>query len=220
MDFQELKKQSNLKVLFQGPSGFGKTHSTCKVVLELLDDGKEVLYIDTESEGSETLINLIEGGEYDESVVEGLDYVRADDYDTLTEAINKGGDYDLMVVDTLDHKHSYVLKAVAGAKRDSDADWNEYPQIYSEEKELMNILGDPETNVIATLDPNSGKADKPKGAQTNIQGYFSAVVELRKQGDGDWGHKILNWVGKSDWIGKAHPEFPEVVAEEIKERCQ
>jgi hypothetical protein len=43
---------------------------------------------------------------------------------------------------------------------------------------------------------------------------------LRKQGDGDWGHKILNWVGKSDWIGKAHPEFPEVVAEEIKERCQ
>lgn len=220
MEFEELKKQSNLKVLFEAPSGFGKTYSTAKVVLELLDGGKSVLYVDTEAEGSETLINLIEDGEYEESVVENLDYVRAEDYNTLTEAINKGGNYDLLVVDTLDHKHSYVLKAVAGAKRDSDADWNEYPQIYSEEKELMNLLGDPETNVIATLDPDSGKRDKPKGAQTNIRGYFSAVIELRKQGDGEWGHKIINWVGKSDWIGKAHPEFPDVVSDEIEDRCQ
>lgn len=219
MNFEELKKQSNLKVLFEAPSGYGKTYSTAKVVLELLDSGREVLYIDTEAEGSETLVNLIEDGEYDEEVVERLDYVRAEDYDELTEAIEQGGKYDLMVVDTLDHKHSYVLKAVAGAKRDSDADWHEYPQIYSEEKELMNLLGDPETNVIATLDPDSGKRDKPKGAQTNIRGYFSAVIELRKQGDGEWEHKILNWVGKSNWIGKKHPNFPQVVADEIKERC-
>lgn len=219
MQFEDLKQQSNLKVLFEAPSGYGKTYSAVKVVLELLESEKEVLYIDTEAEGSETLVNLIEAGDHDEEVVEHLDYVRAEDYDTLESAIQKGGDYDLMVVDTLDHKHSYVLKAVAGAKRDSDADWNEYPQIYSEEKELMNQLGDPETNVIATLDPNSGKDDKPKGAQTNISGYFSAVIELRKQGEGEWGHKIRNWVGKSDWIGKAHPEFPAVVANEIKERC-
>ncbi len=219
MEFDELKKQSNLKVLFEAPSGFGKTYSTAKVVLELLADDKEVLYIDTEAEGSETLVNLIEDSEYDEGVVKNLAYVRAEDYDKLIDAVERGGKYDLMVVDTLDHKHSYVLKAVAGAKRDSDADWNEYPQIYSEEKELMNILGDPDTNVIATLDPESGKRDKPKGAQTNIRGYFSAVIELRKQGDGEWGHKILNWVGKSDWIGKKHPEFPQVVADEIKDRC-
>jgi len=219
MQFEELKKQSNLKVLYEAPSGFGKTYSTAKVVLKLLSKGKEVLYIDTEAEGSETLINLIEDGDWEESVVEGLDYVRAENYNTLTEAISRGGEYDLMVVDTLDHKHSYVLKAVAGAKRDSDADWNEYPQIYSEEKELMSMLGDPDTNVIATLDPDSGKRDKPKGAQTNIRGYFSAVIELRKQGDGEWGHKIMNWVGKSSWIGKAHPEFPEVVADEILDRC-
>jgi len=189
------------------------------VVLKLLDEGKEVLYIDTEAEGSETLINLIEDGDWSESVVEGLDYFRAENYSTLVEAISRGSDYDLMVVDTLDHKHSYVLKAVAGAKRDSDADWNEYPQIYSEEKELMAMLGDPDTNIIATLDPDSGKRDKPKGAQTNIRGYFSAVIELRKQGDGEWGHKIINWVGKSDWIGKAVPDLPEVVAEEILDRC-
>ena len=219
MELSELKKQSNLKVLFEAPSGFGKTYNSCKVALELLEAGLSVLYIDTESEGSETLINIIEAEGHDEDVVENLDYVRAGDYGNLTEAINRGDGYDVMIVDTLDHKHSYVLKAVADAKRDSDADWNQYPQIYSEEKELMNVLGDPDTNVIATLDPNSGKSDKPKGAQTNIRGYFSAVIELKKQGDGDWNHKILNWVGKSDWIGKAHPEFPEVVAGEIKDRC-
>jgi len=219
MQFEELKKQSNLKVIFEAKSGYGKTFTTAKVVLKLLDEMKEVLYIDTEAEGSETLINLIEGGDWSEGVVEGLDYFRAENYSTLTEAISRGGDYDLMVVDTLDHKHSYVLKAVAGAKRDSDADWNEYPQIYSEEKELMAMLGDPDTNIIATLDPDSGKRDKPKGAQTNIRGYFSAVIELRKQGDGEWDHKIINWVGKSDWIGKALPDLPEVVADEILERC-
>jgi len=219
MQFEELKKQSNLKVIFEAKSGYGKTYTTAKVVLKLLDEGKEVLYIDTEAEGSETLINLIEDGDWSESVVEGLDYFRAENYSTLVEAISRGSDYDLMVVDTLDHKHSYVLKAVAGAKRDSDADWNEYPQIYSEEKELMAMLGDPDTNIIATLDPDSGKRDKPKGAQTNIRGYFSAVIELRKQGDGEWGHKIINWVGKSDWIGKAVPDLPEVVAEEILDRC-
>jgi len=219
MQFEELKKQSNLKVIFEAKSGYGKTFTAAKVVLKLLDEGKEVLYIDTEAEGSETLINLIEGGDWNEGVVERLDYFRAENYSTLTEAISRGGDYDLMVVDTLDHKHSYVLKAVAGAKRDSDADWNEYPQIYSEEKELMAMLGDPDTNIIATLDPDSGKRDKPKGAQTNIRGYFSAVIELRKQGDGEWDHKIINWVGKSDWIGKALPDLPEVVADEILERC-
>lgn len=219
MEIQELRQQSNLKVLFEGPSGYGKTYSACKVCLKLLGEGLDVLYLDTESEGSETMLNIIDEEGYDDSIVDGFDYIRASDYTQMTEGITKGSEYDLLVVDTLDHKHSYVLKAVADAKRDSDADWNQYPQIYSEEKELMNTLGDPETNVIATLDPDSGKRDKPKGAQTNVEGYFSAVVELRKQGEGEWGHKILNWVGKSDWIGKAHPDFPDVVAEQITARC-
>lgn len=218
MEIDELKRQSNLKVLFEGPSGYGKTYSACRVALLILQEGYEVMYIDTESEGSETMLNIIDKKDLDDDIVDNLEYKRAGDYSQLTDYINKGDNYDLVVVDTLDHKHSYVLKAVADAKRDSDADWNQYPQIYSEEKELMNTLGDPDTNIIATLDPDSGKRDKPKGAQTNVQGYFSAVVELRKEGEGEWGHKILNWVGKSDWIGKAHPDFPDVVAEEIMER--
>lgn len=218
MEYSDLLQQSKLKVLLEGKSGRGKTLTACKVGLELLDSGHTVLYLDTEAEGSETLVNLIDQGEYDEGVVENLDYVRCDDYNSLNEHLAKAGGYDLMVVDTLDHKHSYVLKAVTDAKRDADADWNEYAQIYSEEKELMNNLGDPDTNIIATLDPDSGKSDKPKGAQTNIRGYFSAVVEMRKQGEGDWGHKILNWVGKSDWIGKAHPHFPEPIVDEVEKR--
>lgn len=218
MEFEELKQQSNLKILLEGPSGRGKTINSVRTALEILADGGSVLYIDTEAEGSETFVNLIEDGDYDEGVVNNLEYVRVSSYSNLVEAMNGAGEYDLMIVDTLDHKHSYVLKAVTDAKRGSDADWNEYPQIYSEEKELMASLGDPDTNVIATLDPNSGKRDKPKGAQTNIRGFFSVVIELRKQGEGEWAHKILNWVGKSDWIGKAHPEFPQVLAEEIKER--
>lgn len=219
MQFKKLKQQSNIKVLLEGKSGRGKTMTSVKTAIHLLSEGHSVLYIDTESEGSETFVNLIEDGDYEKSIVENLEYCRADDYNALVEAINRSEDYDLMILDTIDHKHSYVLKAVTEAKRDSDADWNQYPQIYSEEKELMSALGNPDTNIIVTLDPDSGKRDKPKGAQTNIRGYFSVVVELRKQGEGEWGHKILNWVGRSDWIGKAHPEFPDVLGSEISERC-
>lgn len=220
MEYDDLLSQSKLKVLLEGKSGRGKTRTACKVVLEILDNGNDVLYLDTEAEGSETIVNLIEDGDYSEDVVENLQYERVENYEDLVEAMSRAEDYDLMVLDTLDHKHSYVLKAVTDAKRDADADWNEYATIYSEEKELMNTLGDPDTNIIATLDPDSGKRDKPKGAQTNIRGYFSAVIELRKQGDGEWGHKIINWVGKSDWIGKAHPELVEGITEEIEKRIK
>lgn len=220
MKYDELKKKSKIKVIFQGPSGSGKTLASSKVALEVMKEGGEVLYIDTEAEGSETIVNLIEDGEYSEDIVERLEYIRPDDYDEVTEVLERASGYDLMVFDTLDHKHTYVLKAVTDAKRDAGADWNEYAQIYSEEKELMNTLGDPDTNIVATLDPESGKSDKPKGAQTNILGYFSAVVELRKKGSGEWSHKVLNWVGKSHVIGNAIPDMPEAIASEINERYE
>lgn len=220
MEFDELKKQSNLKVLLEGQSGTGKTINSAKIALEVLSRGGSVLYADTEAEGSETIVNIIEATDYDESIVENLTYERVGDYDGLVSVIERSSDFDLLVIDTLDHKHSFVLKAVTDAKRASDADWNEYATIYSEEKELMGAIGSPETNIVATLDPDSGKDGKPKGAQTNIRGYFGAVIQTKKSGDAEWDHKILNWVGKSDWIGKKLPNMPEVVGDEIESRME
>jgi len=220
MEFDDLKRQSNLKVLLEGQSGTGKTINAAKIALGVLDNGGSVLYTDTEAEGSETIVNLIEDSDYDESVVSNLDYERVGSYDEMVAIFEKAGQYDLLVIDTLDHKHTFVLKAVTDAKRDGDADWNEYATIYSEEKEFMGEIGSPKTNIVATLDPDSGKDGKPKGAQTNVRGYFSAVIQTKKTGDSDWDHKILNWVGKSDWIGKKLPEMPKVVADEIAKRLE
>lgn len=217
MDIQELREKTQKRYLFKGKSGRGKTLQSCRVALKILSAGGEVLYVDTESEGSATMLNVIEDENYPDDVVEGLDYTRTEGYSDLMESISNAEDYNLLVLDTLDHKHSYVLKEVADAKRDNGADWNEYPQIYGEEKEMMRSLGSISTNLIATLDPESGSSDKPKGAQTNIEGYFTTVVELRKQGEQEWGHKIINWLGHSEWIGKQHPKFPDPVVGEIKE---
>ena len=220
MEFDDLKRQSNLKVLLEGESGTGKTINAAKIALGVLDNGGSVLYADTEAEGSETIVNVIESTDYEESVVANLDYERVGNYDEMVSIFEKSDQYDLLVIDTLDHKHTFVLKAVTDAKRDGDADWNEYATIYSEEKEFMGEIGNPETNIVATLDPDSGKDGKPKGAQTNVRGYFSAVVQTKKTGDNDCDHKILNWVGNSDWIGKKLPDLPKVVSEEIAERLE
>lgn len=217
MEIQELKQHANKRILLEGPSGRGKTYRCSKVVLEILGEGGTVLYADTEAEGSSTILNLIEEDGHDESIVEDLEYVSVEDYDGLLKVIEMAANYDLLILDTLDHKHSYVLKEVADAKRDGDADWNEYPQIYGEEKEIMRSLVDCKTNVIATLDDESGSRDKPKGAQTNIRGYFTAVVEMKKSGEQEWTHKIVNWLGKSDWVGKKHPELHDRMVSAIME---
>ena len=217
MDIDELRKEAFIKVLLWGSSGRGKTFNASKVTLELLEEGYDVLYCDTESEGSTTMVQLIDEGEYDEEVVDNLDYVQVDSVEEWYAQFDRSDNFDLMVIDTLDHKHSYVVKGVADARRESDADWNEYPQIYGEEKNMMERIGKPETNIIATIDPDSGKSDKPKGAQTNVRGYFTAVIQLTKSGD-EYSNKILNWVGKTDWIGKKMPDpFAENLAEQIEE---
>lgn len=223
MELEELKQQSNIKVLLRGKSGRGKTYRACEVALNVCDVGGEVLYLDTEAEGSTTMVALVEDEEtdYTAETVEGLDYRQVDSYDELMALIDNDsgvqGDFDLVVIDTLDHKHSYVLKHVTDAKRDSDPDWNEYAAIYSEEKEFMEQIGKPGTNIIATIDPDSGSMDKPKGAQTNIHGYFTAVIDLTKESDG-WSHKIRNWVNKGDAIGAKHPDLTGKLTEEVEER--
>lgn len=207
MDIEELKRKSFLKVLLTGESGTGKTFNSSKVSLNLLERGADVLYVDTEAEGSTTLLELIDVEDYDDEVVDGLDYLPVDGLEEWYGAFEKSDEYDFMVIDTLDHKHSYVIKAVTDAKLDSNADWNEYAQIYSKEKELMEKIGKPNTNILATLDPDSGKSDKPKGAQTNVFGYFTAVVQLFKSGD-EWSNKIINWVGHSERIGTKAADLP------------
>lgn len=216
MDIEELKQKSYLKVLFVGESGTGKTMNSAKVALKMLEAGADVLYLDTESEGSTTLLKVIDQEGYDDDVVENLEYELIDSLEQWYGAFDRSDDFDLMVIDTLDHKHSYVISSVTDAKRDGDADWNEYAQIYSEEKKLMEKIGKPKTNILATIDPASGKSNKPKGAQTNVFGYFTAVVQLVKNGD-EWSNKIINWVGHSDRIGTKAADLPVNVSNSFKE---
>lgn len=217
MELQDLKKQSNIKVLLEGESGNGKTYQACRVALSVLASGGRVKYVDTEAEGSTTMVTLVETGDWDNDVVEELEYVQVSNLSQLKENIQDAGEFDLLIIDTLDHKHSFVLKSVTNAKRDSGADWQEYASIYAEEKEVMEIIGKPDTNVIATLDPESGSRNKPKGAQTNIRGYFTIVLRMLKSDD-DWTHKIVNWVGHGDKAGHAHPDLVQKLTAEIMAR--
>lgn len=219
MDFNTLKSKSKIKILLRGKSSRGKTYTACKTTLELLNNGANVIYVDTEAEGSATLVNVIESEGYSQDVVENLEYVKVDNYSMLMETIERQDECDVMVVDTLDHKHSFALKNVTDAKIESDADWNEYAQIYSAEKQVMEELGKPDCNIIATLDPDSGKMGKPKGAQTNVHGYFSVVVDMKKSGD-EWTNKITNWVGKGHVIGASADNLIEALSGEIEERIE
>lgn len=219
MEYQELKQQSNEKILLRGKSGRGKTRGSSIIALEVSDGGADVLYLDTEAEGSNTMVRLIEQGEYDEDAVRNLTYVPVSSYEQLMEHIDleNQGNYDLLIVDTLDHKHSFALKKVTDSDLASDADWNQYPTIYSYEKQIMEKLSKPRCNILCTLDPDSGKIDKPKGAQTNIHGYFSIVLDLNKQDDG-WGNRVRNFIGRSDVIGNQISSWEQSLSDEILER--
>lgn len=219
MKLEELKSYSNIKVLFRGKSGRGKTRLAAVVALGVANEGKNVLYLDTEAEGATTLVKLVEDGEYPEEAVETLEYVQVEGYNSFVEHIDKDvqKDYDLVVIDTLDNKHSYVLKEITDSKLESEADWNQYPMIYSKEKQIMETIGQPRANIVATLDPDSGSNQKPKGAQTNIHGYFSAVIDLVKDGD-EFSHVIRNFVGHGEAIGNAHPDIEGKLVDEILER--
>lgn len=221
MQFQELKQQSVVKVLFRGKSGRGKTLDAAKLALELSKRGAKVIYGDTEAEGSTTIVNLVERGDYSEEDVENIQYERVSSYDELEALVSPENQekFDLIIIDTLDHKHSYALREVSNDKRAADTDWNQYPTIYSLEKDLMDRIGKSETNILATLDPDSGKMDKPKGTQTNIHGYFSIVCDLQKAGD-DWSTTIRNWVGRSDIIGSPAEGLVGAVVEEVMERVE
>lgn len=218
MKYEEIKRQSNIKVLFRGKSGRGKTFSSAKVALIVSRAGRDVLYIDTEQEGSTTIVELVESGEFEEGDVENVEYVQAESYSDLMGYISPETqkDYDLVIVDTMDHKHSFAIRKVTDSRK-PDADWNQYPQIYDAEKQIMERIGKPNTNIICTLDPESGKMDKPKGCQTNIHGYYTGVIDMRKDGD-DWGNIVRNYVGKGDIIGKQIGELPENIADKIIER--
>lgn len=213
---QQLKEKSNKKILLRGESGSGKTHTTSRVIIEALDDDMEVMYVDTESEGSTTIVEMIEQGDYEEEILEGLDYEQIDDFERFMDLISKDNQegYDILVVDTLDHKHTMALKEVTNAEMASEADWNQYPMIYDVEKSIMELLSKPKCHVIGTIDPDSGKIDKPKGAQVNVHGYFNIVVDLTKSG-GEWGNIVRNWVNRGDWVNKEHPELVEALVNEL-----
>jgi len=221
MKLEELKQMSNIKVLFRAKSGRGKTLHACRVALKVSDNGGRVLYVDTEAEGSTTMVNLIEGGEFDEGALEAMEYEQVNSYEELMGLLDKDvqDEYDLIVVDTLDHKHTFTLRHVTDEQNAADVDWNEYPRIYNAEKQVMEAIGKPRANIISTIDPESGKMDKPKGTQTNVHGYFGTVVDLRKAEDG-WSHTIRNWVGKRKAIGNKVSNLDEVLAEEILERVE
>jgi len=225
MKYEELKAKSNHKLLFYGPSMRGKTRTASTIALELSKEGVPVKYVDTESEGSSTMVNLIEQGDYSEDDVENLDYCIVDSYEGLTSEISEEGGaqdkYGLIVIDTLDHKHTFALKEVTDKKVKSDADWNEYPAIYSAEKQIMEIISKPDTNFLCTFDPESGGSDKPKGAQGNILGFFSVVVRLEK-GDEEYAGTIENWIGRSDVVDTTHrtEDIIDKMADMLSERTE
>lgn len=218
MDIQELKEMSNTSVLLRGKSGRGKTRNAVKVSLQILQVGGRVLYAESESQASKTFLKAIEDGDLEEGVVEELVLTQMNSYEDMKNVISKAPDYDLVVLDPLDHKHGFVLKEVTDAKTKADADWNEYPQIYSHEKELMQDISKVDANVLATLDPESGKKNKPKGTQTNIHGYFDCVVDLYRDGD-DWSHRVENWIGRNDLVGAEIGSIPiwEALFDEIRQ---
>lgn len=219
MELSELRQKSSAKVLIRGPSGSGKTINSAEIALTVAGEGYDVLFADMESEGSDTMLKLVEHGEYSEEDLATLSYREIGSYDAFMKAINDASGFDLLVLDPMDHKHTYVLREVAEAATKSGADWNEYPQIYDQEKKIMSGISDMNTNVVCTLDPESGKKDKPKGAQVNIHGYYGIVVDVFKSGD-SWGHKIDNWIGRSDLIGGelTNTELHEAISKEILER--
>ncbi len=218
MDYQEIKRQSNIKVLIRGKSGYGKTLTSVKVALKVSRAGLDVLYADTEQEGSMTIVELVESGEFDEEDVSNIDYHQVESFSDLMGYLDHDTqeEYDLVIVDTLDHKHTFAIRKVTDDRK-PDADWNQYPKIYDTEKRVMEEIGKPKTNILATLDPDSGGIDKPKGAQTNIHGYFTAVFDMTKDGD-NWSNIVRNYVGRSDVIGKSVGDLPTNLAEKIIER--
>jgi hypothetical protein len=220
MEFSELKGESSQRVLLRGKSGRGKTRTCCEIALEMMSEGYTVKYVDTENEGSNTLVTLVEQQDYEKDVVENLDYHRVESYEDMKSIMSDAEDYNLLIFDTLDHKYSYVLKAVTDARTSGDVDWSEYPKIYSEEKEFMDSLTKLDVNLLATLDPESGKTDKAKGVQANVHGYFSTVIDLYRDGD-DWTHKVENWVGRSDLIGGSigNVSLTEALVEEFSDRA-
>lgn len=219
MEFEDLKRKSNQTILLYGPTMRGKTMSCSRIALGLASEGVPVKYVDTESEGSSTMVTLVERGEFEEEDVQNIEYVVVDTYDELVNEISEDNgvhdEFGLVVIDSLDHKHSFALKKVTDAKMKSEADWNEYPAIYSTEKQIMEIISKPQTNVLATLDPDSGSEDKPKGAQTNIKGYFSIVIELQR-GDEKYAGTIENWIGRDDVIMTTH-ETSDIVSKLVDE---
>jgi SpoVK/Ycf46/Vps4 family AAA+-type ATPase len=225
MEFEELKRQSNKTILLYGPTMRGKTMSVSNIALSLASQGVPVKYVDTESEGSSTMVELVERGKYEESAVNNIEYVVVDDYDEFVNEIDEEqgvhDEYGLIVIDSLDHKHSFALKKVTDAKMKSEADWNEYPAIYSTEKQIMEIISKPQTNILATLDPNSGSENKPKGAQTNIKGYFSIVIELER-GDNMYAGTIENWIGREDILLTTHEttDIVDKLTNEIRESVE
>lgn len=219
MKFEEIKANSVMKVLLRAKSARGKTWNVSKIAIEVSKRGGKVLYVDTEAEGSTTIVHLVESGEYEKEDVEGVEYRQVESYDSLLRAISDENqtNYDLVIVDTLDHKHSYAIGYVVDEPQHQSPDWNMYPQIYSLEKEIMETIGKAKTNIIGTLDPESGKMDKPKGTQTNIHGYFSIVIDIKQGGEGRV-FQVRNWVGHDEWIGKSNPGFRDIIIEEIQER--
>lgn len=223
MDLQDLKNKSKVKALFWAKSGRGKTYQLSKLALKASRKGLNVLYLDTESEGSTTMVELIENGDFDEEDLDNVKYKKISTFKELREYTDPDEGHqrnvDILIIDTLDHKHTYTIKEVTEDKQEPEADWNEYPAIYSKEKQIMENLGDPNCHVAAAIDPDSGKASKPKGAQTNVRGYFTIVAKLTKDGS-EWSNKILNFVGGSDYIGAqiADKEINDVVLETIKDR--
>lgn len=202
MDYQDIKPQANKKVLLRGSSSLGKTYTCVHVAILVAKEGYNVLYVDTETEGAETIVSLVESDVYSEDDVENLDYHQANEYDEFMSLIEDENqhNYALMIVDTLDHKESFAQLHEKDTQLGSEIEWSEWFGVRETEKKVMETLNKPSCNVIATIDPESGSMEKQKGVQTNVHGYFNVVVDMKRH-NGEYTNVVSNFVGRDGVIG-------------------
>lgn len=222
MDLEELRGKSFIKELVRGKSGRGKTYAISRAAIDLSKEGLDVMYADTESEGAMTLLKLVETGGYKEGDIRNIHYEQTWSYEDVMGVLSTSNQkrYDVIVLDTLDHKHTYAINSYVEEASDtrSDVDWSEWTAIHDLEKQMMEKISKPKTNIIATIDPDSGKMEKPKGVQTNVHGYFNLVVDMMKNGDDDWSHIVRNYVCGERYIGKTTPNVVDLLKKEIVKR--
>ena len=205
---EQIRGKVRRKSLYIGAGGSGKTHTALFEMLALVASGnaESGVIVDCEAGTVDEIEVLMSGdsewghGEYFCQLFESIEHRSVTswgDYKTL--ALGGAG---VVLIDTLNHKHvfarhyikdkivdiGYILvddKKIPIEDPDGwTLDWKHYNQVYELETSFMEKLMHSGSHVLATLDMSMGKANKNKGEQNAVEGYFSMVVSTYAEGAG------------------------------------